>query len=368
MRFTCTQQALNKAINTVIKAVSSRTTIPILKGILFKVEGGELILLSSNLDISIETRIPVQDAEEGSCVINARLISEIVRRLPNSLMSFSSDERDNLKLVCLGSEFMIVTMSADEYPQTINSAEGDQCSVNIKEICELVRKTSFAASIDEKKGILTGCLLKFKNDGMEMVALDGFRMAIARTDALSGIEGKIVIPASLMNDVSKLIAEAEESEEVVINIDPKRVGFRYDSTKISVRQLEGEFIAYEGILPKEWKTRFTVEREELMSSIERASLFAKEGKNNLIKMNILPGIIKINSRSEEGNVNESVLAETEGSDLLIGFNSKYIIDTLRAVDDESMSFEMTGSNSACLIKPVEGDDFVYLVLPVRMTV
>ncbi len=367
MRFTCTQQSLNRALGIVLRAVSSRTTIPILKGILFRVEGDTLTLSSSNLDLSIETKIKVQDSEDGAYVIGAKLISEIVRRLPNAMITMSSDERDNLKLVCLGSEFLIVTMPAEEYPSIGFTDGGKRCKVSIKALADLVQKTSFAASVDEKKGILTGCLVRFYGSYIEMAAIDGFRMAIANTEADSGITGDIVIPAGILNDISRLIQEADGAEEVDIKIDEKRVEFSFEETRITARQLEGVFMAYRDILPKEYKTRFIINREELLSSIERASLFAKEGKNNLIKINVSGGMINISSRSEEGNVSESISAEVEGDDILIGFNSKYISDVLKAVTDEDVAFEMTGRESSCLIKPADGEKYIYLVLPVRMT-
>ncbi len=368
MKFSCSQQSLSKAINTVLKAISVRTTIPILRGILMVVEDGKLTMTTSNLDMSIETSIDVQSSENGACVCDAKMISEIVRRLPNAMISFSSDDRDNLDILCLGSEFKVVTMPADEYPAIGKVEEGKECSIDKRVLIDLIKKTSFAASIDEKKGILVGILIDLDPYRLELAALDGFRMAVARAEIHTGADIRVVIPSSLMNDVAKLLIESENTDEVKIVIDSKKAEFSYEDTRIVARQLEGEFIKYNDILPKEYKTRFIINRSELQGSIERASLFANEGKNNLIKLTVSDSDLTINSRSEKGNVNERINIEKSGEDQVIGFNSKYVTDVLRAVDDEDLAFEMTSSVSSCLIKPVDGDGYVYLVLPVRISV
>lgn len=367
MKFTCSQLALSKAVNTVSKAISSRTTIPILKGILFELEGDTLKLTSSNLDLTIETKIQVQGAEDGKLIVDSKLFSEIVRRLPNSMVTVFSDENGALRLQCLGSDYSFVCFPADEYPSTGSVEEIKKIAVDKKGFCELVKRTSFAASIDEKKGILIGCLMDFTPEKIEMVALDGFRMSIANLKLQEpGIEAKVVIPARMMADISKLLGESDGDEQIVISIDEKKLQIVCDDTVIIARLLIGDFLNYKDILPKTHKTRFTAARAELQGSLERASLFAKEGQNNLIKFTVSGGKVQISSRSEEGNVNEQVLCETEGDDLVIGFNSKYILEVLKAVDDEEIVFDLIDSTSCCLVKPAEGDDYLFFILPVRI--
>jgi DNA polymerase-3 subunit beta len=367
MKFTCTQTALNKAVNTVSKAVSSRTTIPILRGILMKVENGKLIMTCSNLDMSVESSIDVQGAEDGSLVVPARMFGEIVRRLPNAMITVSTDDRQNLSINCLGSVFSLVVMPAEDYPSVGNIVPLKEADVSRDYFNELIRKTGFAASIDEKKGILTGCLVKFMDEKIEMVALDGFRMAIANCPYDKDMRAEVVIPARILSDVSKILTESED-DILTIGLDDKKAAFTCGETKLIARLLEGEYIQYESILPKEYKTKVTISRDELSSSIERASLFSKEGKNNLIRIDVSDGSFDISSRSEEGNVNEHIMAEVEGDPLTIGFNSKYVVDALKAANDEEVVFEMTSAVTSCLIKPVEGSSYTFLVLPVRMTV
>ena len=200
-----------------------------------------------------------------------------------------------------------------------------------------------------------------------MAALDGFRLAVANCDMPSEEEKSVVIPARILAEIQKILMESSEEEEVSLVLDDKKAEIITKETRIVARLLEGEFIKYNDIIPKTYKTRCLVNREELLSGIERASLLSKEGKNNLIKMDIANGKIEITSRSEEGNSKESIVCESEGDELVIGFNSKYVSDALKAVGDEEIVMEMSSPVSPCLIKPVEGDSFTYLVLPVRIS-
>ncbi len=366
MKFTCSQGALARALNTVSKAVSIRTTIPILKGILLTVKGNELTVTASDLDLSIETKMEIQAGEDGSAVVSSKLFSEIIRKLPNAILQ--AEEGDGkMEISCLGSHFTIVSLPADEFPAIgmVNQLN----KISVKKDCfkELIKKTSFAASIDEKKGILVGCLLKFEEGKLEMAALDGFRLAVAREEMETGEERSVVIPARILTEIQKILMETSEEEDVSLILDSKKAEILTKDTRIVARLLEGEFIKYNDIIPKTYKTRCIVSREEMLSGIERASLLAKEGKNNLIKMEISSGGIEITSRSEEGNSKEKISCEMEGDELVIGFNSKYVSDVLKSVGDEEVVLEMSSPISPCLVKPVEGDSYVYLVLPVRIS-
>ena len=368
MRFTCSQAALLRAVNTCSKAVSVRTTIPILKGILINVENGRATLTSSDLNMSIETSFDVQNSVDGSTVVNAKLLGDIVRKLPNSLINIDTEkEFGKLSLNCLGSDFSIVSLPAEEFPLVGGVSSKEFFELDKKEFKDLINKTVFSASIDEKKGILTGCLFDIKKDMIEAVALDGFRMAIVRKECSLDNEKTVIIPAPILGEIYKILNEDEGSDKVSVLFEEKKAEFLTEDTRVIARLLEGDFIKYNDILPTSFNTKVIVNREDMLSSIERASLFAKEGKNNLIKINVSKDVLDIESRSEEGNVNERVGAEVTGDDLLIGFNSKYLIDVLKAISDEEVVFEMGSSVSSCLIKPVEGNEFTYLVLPVRIS-
>ncbi|MCI8645544.1 MAG: DNA polymerase III subunit beta [Firmicutes bacterium] len=377
MKFTCSQHTLSKALNTVSKAVSAKTTIPVLKGILIKAtEDGTLILSASDLELSIEKEIDVNVESGGSIVVFAKLFSDIIRKLPNEEILIEEKANCTLLIKTSSSEFTIVGADPEEFPD-IEDLEDDSnlISFNKEVFKNMIAKTSFSASIDESKGIIVGVLLEVNENGVSMVALDGFRMAIAREEMASEESGesmKIVIPAKILNEVSKIISESiSESEEedgtISIAINEKKAIILIDSTKVVVRLLEGEFIKYRDIIPSDSSTTLQVGRTALQSGIERASLLAKEGKNNLIKLTIDGNLITITSKSEEGNVKEEIIMEKTGHDLEIGFNSKYVLDVLKAVDDDEIKMEFNTSTTPCLVKPLEGRSFEYLILPVRIT-
>ncbi|MEL7654355.1 MAG: DNA polymerase III subunit beta, partial [Bacillota bacterium] len=326
-----------------------------------------LTLSASDLDLSIEKRIEVTAEEPGSVVVSARLFSDIIRKLPNEEIQIEEQENNTIVIKCLASEFTIVGQPADEFPNIGEINEEKKLVLEKDLLKEMIKKTSFAASIDESKGIIVGVLIEMEEESLNMVALDGFRMAITRETMKNEEKKKIIIAARILNEINKIISENEESKDIYFILDEKKAVFLLDGTKIVLRLLEGDFIKYNDILPKEHKTKVKVSRSELLNSIERASLLAKEGKNNLIKLSIFRDKIIITSRSEEGNVKEEVFIEKEGADLDIGFNSKYILDVLKVVSDDSIALEFNTSVSPCLIKPVEGNKYEYLVLPVRIS-
>lgn len=366
MKFTCNQQILTKAINTVSKAVTNRTTIPILKGILLKAKDGKLILTASDLDLSIEKVIEANIIEEGEIVVLSKLFGEIIRKLPNENINFDLQEGNTLVMECSTSQFNIVCFPSDEFPNIGVVEATGKIALNRELFKEMIRKTAFAASVDESKGVIVGVLIELQENYLNMVALDGFRMAVLKEEMKNAEEKKIIISSKILNEINKIISEVDD-EDLYIILDNKKAVIILEGTKIVLRLLEGEFIKYRDIIPKESKTTVTLNRGDLLESIERASLFAKEGKNNLVKLSISGNMMNITSRSEEGNVKEEVIISTTGEGLDIGFNSKYLIDVLKVIEDDQIMFELNSSISPCLVKPVHGNKFTYLILPVRLT-
>jgi len=368
MKFTCSQQQLSRAINTVSKAVTARTTIPILKGILIKVtKDGILSLSASDLDLSIEKKISVHVEEEGSVVVLSKLFGDIIRKLPNENIEIEKIEENNINIKCSSSEFTIVGLPPDEFPN-IGEIENNYRILLSKDIFkEMIKKTVFAASIDESKGIIVGALIEIEENSINMVALDGFRMAVAREKIINKEAKKIIVSAKILNEINKIISESEEGENIELILDKKKAVILLESTKIVLRLLDGEFIKYRDITPKEFKTNVVLNKTDFTESVERASLLAKEGKNNLIKLDIHDNNMIITSKSEEGNVKENVIISKDGDNLEIGFNSKYLLDALKVINTEEIKIELNTSISPCLIKPIEGNEYEYLILPVRLT-
>lgn len=367
MKFTCDQTSLVKALNTVSKAVTARTTIPILKGILLNLKSNSLTLTASDLEISIETTIEVKGVENGSLVVSAKLFSDIIRKLPNEDILVDGGENEKTFIKTSSSEFTIISIQADEFPRIASIEEEQDKFIFNKDILrEMIRKTTFCASVDESKGIIVGVLIERKDNNLTAVALDGFRMAVVRESIDSGNESKIIISAKLLSEISKIIADEEPEGDIIMVLDKKKALLTIDKTKVVLRLLEGDFIKYRDILPKDKTLKILVSRSLLQDSIERASLLAKEGKNNLIKFSIIDNLLTITSKSEEGAVKEEIIIEKLGDDIEIGFNSKYVLDVLKAVDDEIILMEFNSPTSPCMIKQAEDSMYEYLVLPVRI--
>lgn len=366
MKFTCNQQILSKAINTVSKAVTNRTTIPILKGILLKVKEGKLILTASDLDLSIERIIDADVLVEGEIVVLSKLFSEIIRKLPNENITFDLQEGNTLIITCSSSQFNIVCFPSDEFPNIGTVDANERLTLNRELFKEMIRKTAFAASLDESKGVIVGVLIELQENYLNMVALDGFRMAVLKEEMKNAGEKKIIISSKILNEISKIISEVED-EDLDVILDQKKAIIILEGTRIVLRLLEGEFIKYRDIIPKENKTTVTLNRGDFLESIERASLFAKEGKNNLVRLSLSDNLMNITSRSEEGNVKEEVIISKNGESMDIGFNSKYLIDVLKVIEEDEILLELNSSISPCLVKPVMGNHFTYLILPVRLT-
>ncbi len=367
MKLTCQQQDLTKALNTVQKAVTNRTTIPILKGIyLESEEDGTLKLSASDLDLSIEKKINVSVTDPGSIVASAKLFTEIIRKLPEGEIEIEVIDQ-NIFIKSFNSEFTIIGQSSDDFPEINKTQTHDSIMIDKELFKNMIKQTSFSASVDESRGVITGVLVEFSKDFINMVALDGFRMAIRTEKMKNDIEKKIIIPSRILNEIYKIIMDQEE-KSINILLNEKSITLEIENTIITSRLLEGEFINYKEIIPKNYSCKIKLNKNDLYSSIERASLLAREGKNNLIKIKIEEDKLIITSRSEEGAVHEEVFIEKEGDGLEIGFNSKYILDILRNIDDEEVYFEFISNISPCLVRPLDGFKYEYLILPVRISV
>jgi len=368
MKFTCNQVNLTKALNTVSKAVSSRTTIPTLKGILMEVNENTLTLTASDMDLTIETSIEVEDTEKGSIVVPAKLFNEIIRKMPHDNIKIEN-EGFNVNIKCLTSNSSVLGSDAEEFPYIKNPEENTKEIVfNRNTFSNMIKKTSFAASIDQTKGPITGVLVEVLPEELKMIAIDGFRMAVTKENISGGKEESIIISARIMDEINKIITENDRNNdsEIKILIDKKNATIYLDNTKISTRLIAGEFVKYRDIIPKEYKLSVSVNKKYLTEAVERASILS-EGKNNLIKMSIKENVMTITSRSEEGGAMEDILIHKTGDDLDIGFNSRFLLNIMRVIEDEEIKMEFNTGLSPCMIKPLEGDSYEYLILPVRIS-
>lgn len=366
MKFLCKKTELSRALNTVQKAVTNRTTIPILKGILLEINDDNVLnILASDLDLSIQKKIDIESYEKGSIVVSARLFVDIIKKLSSEDITIEVIE-NNVIIKSFNSEFSIVGQSKDDFPQMDALDYEDTIKIEKEIFKNMIKQTSFSASQDESRGVIVGTLIEMSQNYINMVSLDGFRMSVRKEYIDLNIQKNIIIHTRILNEIYKILTD-EDDKFINIFINQKNMIIKINDTIVHSRLMEGNFIDYKNILPKTFNCTVKVNKEDMLDSLERASLLAREGKNNLIKMNIGEEKIIISSRSEEGKVQEEVYSEKEGENLDIGFNSKYIIDILRNIDDEEIYIKLITSVSPVIISPLEGDSFEYLLLPVRIS-
>ncbi|AFS77087.1 DNA polymerase III subunit beta [Gottschalkia acidurici 9a] len=364
MKLIIDQKELSKGINIVQKGVSSKTTLPILSGILLKAEDNVLTLTGTDLEIGIETSIECNVIEEGSIVVTSRIFGDIIRKLSDLPVNLEVDEKGNIHISCGPSNFNILGQPSEEYPQLEKIEDLNSFQIPKDLLKNMIRQTVFATAQDETRPILTGALLEITDGKATLVALDGYRLALKNISVDFSGDVKVVIPSKTLNEVNKIL-EDDDSDVKIICAD-NHIIFKVGNTIITSRLLEGQFLNYKDIIRNEYKSKVRVKTKYIQDSIERASLLAREGKNNLIKLDISDDKLIITSNSEIGNVHEEIPIQLDGNDMEIAFNSKYILDGIKVIDSEEIVMDLVSSVNPCIIKPLEDENYTYLILPVRL--
>jgi len=365
MKLSISQKHLSRGINIVSKAVSTRTTMPILSGLLLEARDNTLYLTATDLDLGIKTSITCNVEEEGSIVVNSRLINDFIRKLPSSSnVKISADENNKMEIKCEQSDFVILCNSADEYPDNTFIQEGESIVIDSKKLQKLIKYTSFAAAQDNMKPVLTGCLMELEDNKCVFAAIDGYRLAVKEEEIDYTGTNRAIIPSKSLLEVSRTIEDLEEDIEMVLS--ESHISFLIGDTVIMSNLLEGEFIKYKDIIKEGYVSKIKLNTGKFKNSIERVSLLAKEDKNNLIIFKVNSDNLTIESTSEYGNAEEIIDIDLEGEELKIGFNSKYILDLLKVVQSEEIYLEFQGNLNPCIVRLVGANHFMYLVLPVRI--
>lgn len=370
MKFVCEKEKMIKAINSVVKGVSSRTPMPILEGILIQTNNQEIKLTTYDLELGIEYIIECNVEEQGNIVVNATMFSEIIRRLPDSDIIITLNEKDLLVIECEGSLYKLSTMNPLEFPElpTIdieNSVELDQNTLK-----NMIRKTIFAVSVEENRPIFTGCLFEIQNNKINVVAVDGFRLGF-KSNFLENSANNFnaVIPGKTLNEVNKIISDS--FEKIKISISKNQALFEMENCKIVTRLLDGEFLKYDNVIPKTWETRIRVNKKDLQECFERISLISmssiEKERKYPVKVSIEIGKAIISCTNQAGDAKEEILVSTEGKNVEAGFNPKYFLDALKVIDDEEIFIDFGTSISPCIIRPVDEDDsYIYMILPIKI--
>ena len=369
MKFICEKEKILKAINSVINGVASKTTMPILEGILIQTNDNEIKLTTYDLEIGIEYILEAEVKEQGNIVVNAIMFSEIIRKLPNSDIKISINQNNLLEIECQGSLYKLATMNPDEFPELPKINVNDSICIEQTVLKNMIRKTIFAVSTEENRPIFTGCLFEVKDNKLNVVAVDGYRLAI-KSNCINEKANNFssVIPGKTLNEVNKIISDSFDN--IKIGISKNQALFEMENCKIVTRLLDGEFLKYSNAIPQTWETRIKVNKSELQNCFERiilisASSIEKE-KKYPVKINIEIGKITISCANQTGDAKEELYIETEGKELEIGFNPRFFLDALKVIDDEEIYIEFGTNRSPCVIKPIENGDYQYMILPIKM--
>ncbi|MBZ9684791.1 DNA polymerase III subunit beta [Clostridium estertheticum] len=364
MKFICEKNILQEAISNVQKAITGKSTMPVLQGILIVASNRQVTLIGSDIDLSIEARITADVIEDGTVVLDSKLFGEIIRKLPNSTIEITTDDNNAIKIVCQKSYATIIHMNGGDYPSLPNIIENMIFSISQRVLKNMMRGTIFAVAQDETRPILTGVLFEIKDKKLNLVALDGYRVAFRSEPVDNDSNITAVIPGKTLSEVSKILEETDEP--VNITFTPNHILFNIGKTKVISRLLEGEFIKYSSIIPEEYNLKITAKRSELLNCIERASLMAKEGNTNLVKFNIEEDNMIITSNSQLGKSREEINIILQGEPLQIAFNSKYLIELLKIMEEEEILMEFSSGVNPCVVRNKEKNNCTYMVLPVRI--
>lgn len=369
MKIICEKEKILKGITSVINGVASKTTMPILEGILLQTNDNELKLTSYDLEIGIEYILEANVEEQGNTVVNAVMFSEIIKRLPSTEIKITINENNLLEIECEGSLYKLATMNPDDFPELPKINVDNSIEIEQTTLKNMIRKTIFAVSQEENRPIFTGCLFEVKENKLNVVAVDGYRLAVKTKELVnSGNDFSSVIPGKTLNEVNKIISDSFDT--VKIGISRNQALFEMENCKIVTRLLDGEFLNYTNTIPKNWETRVKVNKNNIQNCFERillisASSIEKE-KKYPVKINIELGKVTISCANQTGDAKEEIYVDTEGKDLEVGFNPRFFLDALKAIDDEEVYIEFGTNRSPCIIKPVEDGDYIYMILPIKM--
>lgn len=365
MKILCEKSALLKGVNTVLKAVSNRTTLPILECILLSAEFDNFKLVGNDLELGIESNVAAEVVENGCVALEAKIFSEIIRKLPDSKVEIIVNEKNITTIKCAHSEFKIAGQPGDEFPLLPEVDKDKKIIMSQLLLKDMIRQTIFSTATEETRKILTGELIDIHGTSLNIVAVDGYRVSLRRTElSIENENIKVVVPGKTLSEITKILS-GEDEAEVALYVTDKHILFELGDSIVVSRLLEGEFLKYEQAFSSDFETMITINRKAYLDSIERAALISRDSKNNPVKTEIKADKMIITSNTDLGTAYEEVDIEMEGNEMIIAFNPKYIIDALKNIEDERIKITYTSPLSPSVVKPVENDAFKYLICPIR---
>ena len=364
MKISCFKSDLQSAISNVSRAVSTKSSIPALEGVLLKAYDGKLNISGYNLEIGITTDIEATIKEEGEIVISAKLFFDIVRNLPEEILTIEADDRLIVYITCGEADYRITGISPVEYPDLPTFEQKDCITLSSKMLREMIRQTVYAVSENNAKPIYTGSLFEIENSVLTIVAIDGYRMAIRSENVSSESNTSFVVPGKTQLEILKLLGDDEEPVDIIVG--QRHITFRVKNYSVISRLIEGIFLEYKKTIPQTAKTEIVINTRRLMNSVERMSLMNNERMQSPVRCKFENDEIKFSCASSIGSAKDTLRVPIIGEQVEIGFNNRYMLDALKNTDTDEVKIIINGSVSPILIKPVKGDNFLSIVVPMRL--
>lgn len=366
MKLTFKKDDLLNGINIVLKAVPSKTTLPILECILIDASGTEIRLTGNDMELGIETTVEGSILERGKLALESKLFSEIIRKLPggDAVVTIESDNDMRVIISCDNSVFNIQGQSADGYSYLPYIEKDHYICLSQFTLKEVIRQTIFSISVNDSNKMMTGVLFEVNDNELKLTSLDGHRISIRKIILKDNYEArKVIVPGKTLNEISKILNGDNESE-VLLFFSKNHILFEFDQTMVVSRLIEGEYFKINQMLSNDYETKLTINRKDLLDSIERASILIRESDKKPIILKISDNEMKLSMKTVYGFMNAEVMIHKYGKDMMIGFNPKFLIDALRIIDDEEVTIYMMNPKAPCYIKD-DDESYIYLILPVN---
>ena len=366
MKIICSKSELLKSVNIVMKAVSAKTTMPILECILMDASANEIKFTANDMELGIETKVNGEILEKGIIAIEAKIFSEIIRKLPDNDVTIATDEKLQMTITCEKAKFNIPGKSGEDFSYLPFVEKNESIILSQFTLKEVIRQTIFSIAANENNKMMTGELFEIDGSILKVVSLDGHRISIRKIELKESYgKKKVVVPGKTLIEISKILS-GETEDQVHIFFTNNHIVFEFDRTVVVSRLIEGDYFRIEQMLSSDYETKVDINKKEFLSCIDRATLLIKEGDKKPIIISIGDGSMELKINSQIGSMNEQIDITKEGKDILIGFNPKFLIDALRVIDDEVITVYLVNPKAPCFIKD-ENQSYIYLVLPVNFT-
>lgn len=366
MKLSFNKSDLLNGINIVLKAVPSKTTMPILECILVDATRDEIKLTANDMELAIETKVPGMILEHGRVAIDAKLFSEIIRKLPDSEVFIEEDGGENIRISCEKANFAISGRNGDDFAFMPSMERKDHICVSQFTLKEVIRQTIFSIAANENNKLMTGELFEIDGNSLQVVSLDGHRISIRNVELKDTYDRKkVVVPGKTLIEISRILPGDKDSD-VYIFFGKNHILFEFDQTLVMSRLIEGEYFKIEQMISSDFETRVTINKKDLLDSIERSILLVRESDKKPIIINIQDDNMEISMNSVIGSMREDMMIHKDGKDIMIGFNPRFLMDALRVIDDEDINIYMVNSKAPCFIRDDE-QSYIYLILPVNFT-